>query len=181
MKNVLVTLLLCLVLCAAGLAQNPADQPATKADVDRYLEAIHSHEMVAHMLVAMSKPIQKMVHEQYEKNKDRLPADFEARTNKEMENMLKDVPWDDMLQAMVPAYQKHFTKGDMDALTAFYSSPSGQKVLREMPGLMADSMEIMMPIMSKHVEEVGRRMQDEMLATLKESEKPQKPASKPTK
>ena len=148
MKNILATLLLCLALCATGLAQNPADQPATKADIDRYLEAIHSREMMDQMVAAMSKPMQKMVHEQYEKNKDRLPADFEERTSKEMEDMLKDIPWDDMLQAMVPAYQKHFTKGDMDSLTAFYSSPTGQKVLREMPGLMADSMEIMMPIMT---------------------------------
>lgn len=181
MKNILVTLLLCLALSATGLAQNPADQPATKADVNRYLEAIHSHEMMDQMVVAMSKPIQKMLHEQYEKNKDKLPPDFEARTGKEMEDMLKNIPWDDMLEAMVPAYQKHFTRGDMDALTAFYSSPSGQKVMREMPGLMADSMEIMMPIMNKHIEKVAHRMQDEMLATLKESEKPKSPASGPTK
>jgi hypothetical protein len=172
MKNILLTLLLCLALCAAGLTQNPADQPATKADVDRYLEAVHSHQMMDQMVVAMSKPIQKMLHEQYEKNKDRLPADFEARFSKEMEDMLKNIPWDDMLEAMVPAYQKHFTKGDMDALTSFYSSPAGQKVMREMPGLVADTMEIMMPIINKHVEKVGRRMQDEVLATLKESEKP---------
>lgn len=181
MKNILVTLLLCLALCATGLAQNPADQPATKADIDRYLEAVHSHEMMHQTVAAMSKPIQKMLHEQYEKNKDKLPADFEARTSKEMEDMLKDIPWDDMLEAMVPAYQKHFTRGDMDALTAFYSSPTGQKVMREMPGLMADSMEIMMPIMNKHIEKVTRRMQDEVLATLKESEKPHKPASGSTK
>jgi len=181
MKNILVTLLLCLALCATGLAQNPADQPASKADIDRYLEAVHSRDMMDQMVVAMSKPMQKMVHEQYEKNKDRLPADFEARTSKEMEDMLKDIPWDDMLQAMVPAYQKHFTKGDMDALTAFYSSPTGQKVMREMPGLMADSMEIMMPIINKHVEKVARRMQEEVLATVKESEKPHSPASVPTK
>ena len=181
MKNILVTLLLCLALCAGGLAQNTADQPATKADIDRYMETIHSHEMMVQMVVAMSTPMQKMVHEQYEKNKDRLPADFEARTNKEMEDMLKDLPWNDMLEAMVPAYQKHFTRGDMDALTAFYSSPTGQKVMREMPGLMADSMEIMMPIVNKHVEKVARRMQDEMLAKVKEPEKPQTPASTPTK
>jgi hypothetical protein len=181
MKNILVTLLLCLALCATGLAQNPADQPATKADVDRYLEAVHSHEMMDQMVVAMSKPMQKMLHEQYEKNKDRLPAGFEARTSKEMEDMLKDIPWDNMLEAMVPAYQKHFTKGDMDGLTAFYASPTGQKVMREMPGLMADSMEIMMPIINKHVEKVARRMQDEVLATLKESEKPKTPPPGQTK
>jgi hypothetical protein len=181
MKNILTILLLCLALCATGLAQNPADQPATKADIDRYLEAIHSHEMMDQMIVAMSKPIQIMLHEQYEKNKDKLPADFEARSGKELEQMLKDMPWDEMLEAMVPAYQKHFTRGDMDALTAFYSSPTGQKVMREMPGLMADSMETMMPIMNKYVEKVEHHMQDEVLAALKESEKPKAPASGPTK
>jgi hypothetical protein len=181
MKNILTILLLCLALCATGLAQNPADQPATKADIDRYLEAIHSHEMMDQMIVAMSKPIQKMLHEQYEKNKDKLPPDFEARSGKELERMLKDMPWDEMLEAMVPAYQKHFTRGDMDALTAFYSSPTGQKVMREMPGLMADSMETMMPIMNKYVEKVEHHMQDEVLAALKESEKPKAPASGPTK
>jgi hypothetical protein len=98
-----------------------------------------------------------------------------------VEDMLKDMPWDDMIQAMVPAYQKHFTRDDMDALTAFYSSPTGQKVMREMPGLMADSMEIMMPIMSKHVEKVAARMQEEVLATVKESEKPHSPAAVPAK
>jgi len=46
-----------------------------------------------------------MMHEQYEKNKDKLPADFEARTGKELEQMLKNMPWDEMLEAMVPAYQ----------------------------------------------------------------------------
>lgn len=177
MKNILTTLVLCLALCAPVLAQNAADQPASKADVERYMEAMHSHQMMDQMVVAMSQPIQKMLHEQYEKNKDRLPADFEERTSKEMEDMLKDIPWDDMLQAMVPAYQKHFTKGDMDSLTAFYSSPTGQKVLREMPGLMADSMEIMMPIMTKHIDKIAHRMQEEMLATLKESEKPHNPVS----
>ena len=181
MKNILVTVLLCLALCATGLAQNPADQPATKADVDRYLEAIHSREMMNNMVVAMSKPMQKMLHEQYEKDKDRLPADFEARIGREMEQMLKDMPWDEMLQAMVPAYQKHFTRGDMDALTAFYASPTGQKVMREMPGLMADSMETMMPILNKHIEKVAHRMQDELLATLKESQKSKGPVPGPTK
>ena len=34
-----------------------------------------------------------------------------------------------MMQSMVPAYQKHFTKGDIDNLVAFYSSPTGEKVI----------------------------------------------------
>ena len=88
-----------------------------------------------------------------------------------MHEMLAEMPWDQMIQAMMPVYQKHFTKGDLDALTAFYSTPTGQKVLHEMPGLMADSMKAMMPIMQQHVEKVTAHMQQEMVAMLKEAEK----------
>jgi hypothetical protein len=62
-----------------------------------------------------------------------------------------------MMQAMVPAYQKHFTKADMDNLVAFYSSPTGEKLLREMPSIMAESMQDMMPIMTKYTESVKQR------------------------
>jgi hypothetical protein len=151
--------------------QNPADAPATQADVERYLQVMHSREMMNQMVDAMLKPMHKMIHDQYVQQKDNLPPDFEARMNKTMDDMMKDMPWQEMLDAMAPAYQKHFTKGDIDALIAFYSSPTGQKVLRETPSLMADSMDAMMPIMRKHIDKISQRTHEEMLAMLKESEK----------
>jgi uncharacterized protein len=172
MKNVLIVIGMCFALCATGLAQqNPADMPATQADVERYMDAIHSHDMMNQMIEAMSKPMHKMVHDQYLKDKDKLPPDFETRMNSMMDDMLKDIPWDEMMKATVPAYQKHLTKGDIDALVTFYSSPTGQKMLREMPALMADSMEAMMPIIRKHMDKVALRVQDEMAAMIKDSHK----------
>jgi hypothetical protein len=161
---------LSLVLCFNGLAQQtPADAPATQADVARYLEAMHSRELMSQTIAAMSKPMHQMVHDTYMKHKDNLPPDFEERMNKMMDDMLGNMPWDEMLQAMVPAYQKHLTKGDIDNLVAFYSSPTGQKLLREMPSLMADSMQATMPIMRKHIEGVTERIQHEMATMVKDS------------
>ena len=83
-----------------------------------------------------------------------------------MDDMVKDMPFDEMIQAMVPTYQKHFTKGDMDSLLAFYTSPTGQKLLRELPAITAESMTAMMPIMRQHMDAMTRRLQqqtDEML------------------
>jgi hypothetical protein len=170
MKKIIVTIALTFVLCLSGMAQQAAaDTPATKADVEKYLQAMHSQDMMIQMVDAMSKPMKKMIHEQYLKQEDKLPSDFEARMGKMTDEMLRELPWDEILQAMVPAYQKHFTKGDMEALTTFYSSPTGQKVLREMPALMADSMEVMMPLIQEHVEKVGQRIQNEVVAMAKES------------
>jgi hypothetical protein len=167
------------VLACLSFAQTAADAPASKEDVENYLQAVHSHEMMKQMVEAMAKPMHQMAHEQCEKDKDRLPADCEAQMNKIMDGMMKDLPWDQIMDSMVPVYQKHFTKGDMDALTAFYSAPAGQKVLKEMPGIMADSMQTMMPIMRKSIDQMTSRLQDQMAQMMKQSTKG--PAAEPAK
>jgi hypothetical protein len=129
-KRFLVAAILCAGFSWTGLAQTPADAPATKEDVERYFQAVHSHDMMLKMMEAMSQPMHQSAHDQCEKDKDRLPADCEERINKMLDAMTKELPFDEMMQSMVPAYQKHFTKGDMDALIAFYSTPTGQKYCR---------------------------------------------------
>ena len=42
---------------------------------------------------------------------------------------------------MVPVYQKHFTKVEMDALAEFYTAPTGQKILKEMPEVVTEAMQ----------------------------------------
>lgn len=160
---------LCFFLASFGFAQTPADAPASKADVENYLQAVHSHEMMKQMVEAMAKPMHQMAHEQCAKDKDRLPADCEARMNKVMDDMMKQMPWDEMMDAMIPAYEKHFTKGDMDALTAFYSAPTGQKILRELPAILSESMETMMPIMRRSVDHMTEGVQEQVAQMKKDS------------
>lgn len=162
MNRFLVAVILCVGLSRNGLAQTASDAPASKEDVERYFQAVHSHDMMQKMLDAMSKPIHQMAHEQCAIDKDKLPADCEARLNKFMDNMTKQIPFDEMMLVTVPAYQKHFTKGDMDALVAFYSAPTGQKVLQELPSVMAESMESMMPIMRKSIDRMTQSVEEEV-------------------
>src|SRR5205807_6253451 len=161
MKRILITAALCLAFCLSGLAQqNASDAPATKEDVQKYLDAMHYHDMMKQMVEAMAKPMHQMLHEQFMQDRDKLPADFETRMNKIMDDMLNSMPFDEMMEAMIPAYQKHFTKGDIDSLVAFYSSPTGQKILREMPAIMADSMGAAMPVMRKQIDGMTQRLQE---------------------
>jgi uncharacterized protein len=178
MKRLLLTLAVCLAFVKAGAAQqSPADAPATREDVQKYLEVMHSREMMAQMVVAMSKPMHQMIHDQYVKDKDKLPADFEARMNKMMDDTMKAFPWDEMLQSMVPVYQKHFTKGDVEALVTFYGSPTGQKILRELPAITAEAMQSMMPLLQKQMEAMTERVQQEMAQMIKDPKA--KPGQKP--
>jgi len=170
MKRVLIAVTLFLAFSGNSLAQQTdADAPATREDVQRYLDAMHSHDMMKQMVEAMSKPLHNMVHEDYMKNRGKLPPDFEARMDKIMDDMLMSMPFDEMMDAMVPTYQKHFTRGELDALTAFYSSPTGQKILREMPAIMSEAMESMMPIMRKNIERMTEDVQQQAAEMLKES------------
>jgi len=170
MKRLLLALTACLAFALSGVAQqSAADAAASKEDVQRYLDVMHSREMMTKMMDAMSKPMHQMMHEQYLKDKDKLPPDFEERMNKVMDDYMKNLPIEEMLQAMIPAYQKHFTKGDLDGLVAFYSSPTGQKVIQELPAITAEAMQAMMPIMRKQMDVMAERMQEQVAQMKKES------------
>jgi len=170
MKRVVLVLTLCLLLSPAGYAQqSPADQPATKEDVQRYLDAMHTRELMRSTMDAMAKQMRQMTHDQVVKQPN-LPPDFETRMNKMTDGMFKDMPVDELLDAMIPVYQKHLTKGDIDALAAFYSTPTGQKIVKEMPALVAESMQAAQGITQKMIASAMQRVQDEVAQAAKESE-----------
>ncbi len=173
MKRILLAALFCLCISSVSVAQQAAsDAPASKEDVQKYLDVMHSREMMTQVVDAMIKPLHQMTHEQYLKDKDKLPPDFEERMNKMIDESLKAFPWDEMLQAMVPVYQKHLTKGDVDALTAFYGTPTGQKVLRELPAITAEAMQSMMPLLRKQMDAMNERVQQEVAQMIKDSKSP---------
>jgi hypothetical protein len=171
MKRLLLCGLLCVALSSALAQEIDPNTPATREDIERYLAITRSRDMMQKTLAAMLGPMHEMIHEQYLRNKDKLPAGFEQREISEMDEMLKNMPFDEMKQSMVPVYQKHFTKGDIDALISFYSSPTGQKMLRELPAIMGEAMQSMLPIMRIYIETVKTRVQDEFAQAVKESEK----------
>jgi hypothetical protein len=160
MKRLLIAFA-CVALSLPLLAQN-ADEPASRDEVILLLKTMQSHDMMQRTMEAITKPMHQMYHEQYLKDKDKLPPDFESRMSKMMDDMIRNMPFDEMMQAMIPAYQKHFTHGDIAALNAFYSSPVGQKFLHETPEVTGEAMQAMMPILTKYTQQWQERMQKEI-------------------
>jgi hypothetical protein len=80
-----------------------------------------------------------------------------ARLDKFTTDTMKGMAIDGMLDDMIPVYQKHLTKGDVDAMGAFYASPTGQKLLREMPPMTAESMQAAGPRIQAMMEKVMDR------------------------
>jgi hypothetical protein len=80
--------------------------------------------------------------------------------DRESEDVIKNFPLDAMLSDMVPIYQRHFTKSEIDALIAFYSSPPGQKFLHEMPAVTAETMRAVYPRIQAEVDAALKRAEE---------------------
>jgi uncharacterized protein len=159
MKRLLIAIV-CLALAAPALAQS-ADEPASRDEVILYLRTMRSHDMLQRTMAVQSQSIQALLHDQILKDKGKLPPDFDVHMKKAMDDLVKNMPFDDIFQAMIPAYQKHFTKGDIEAMNAFYSSPVGQKVLEELPAVLQEGNQAAMPIISKYLSEWRQSIQSE--------------------
>jgi uncharacterized protein len=158
--------------------QNAADQPASKEDVEKYMEVAHSRKLMDDMMAVMTTQMHKMIHDQVAKTPT-LPPDFEARETKIIDDIFRNFPWEEMLQAMVPIYQKHFTKVDIEVLTAFYSAPTGQKFLKETPAMTAEMMQTMMPLIQKQVAKATEQLEQDVAQLQKQNganSKKQQPA-----
>jgi hypothetical protein len=157
---------LCRVFAAPCMAQSADTDPATKDDVILFFRTMHSHDMVQKIMEVQSKAMQQMFRDQLAKDKG-VPTDFDRRWKKAMDELIKGMPLDEMTQAMIPAYQNHFTHGDIAAMNAFYASPVGQKVIQELPEVTQEGMKEMMPILSKYLSEWKDKLPQEFDDTKK--------------
>ena len=162
--------LILVLFCVAGVVaqQNPADAPATKEDVQRYFEVTHARERMKQVMDLMAKNVRDTAHDQLSKDKASLPPDAEERVQKKTEDLLKDMPIDEIIDVMVSVYQKHWTKGDVDNLIAFYSTPTGQKLQNEMPQTMAEAMQAMRPLLQKRTELMKQQIEQQVAELKKE-------------
>lgn len=128
------------------------DSPS-KEDVRKLFDIMSSKEQVRQMMEQMFQQMRTMNREQMKKRRPDVTEEEMARLDRQSEDLIKNFPLDDMLNDMVPVYQKHFTKTDIDGLTAFYSSPTGQKFLHEIPAVTGETMKVVLPRIQASVEQ----------------------------
>ena len=167
MKRSIILFAICVGLALNVTAQQTGnDAPASREDVERYMQVAHASDMNKQIMQAMSKSMNDIIHQQAV-SQPNLPPDFEAHMEAIIDDMLKNMPLDDMLQAMVPIYQKHFTHADIETLTAFYSTQTGQKLLHELPAITGELMQAMMPIMQTQMQAMQQRIRQEIAQSRK--------------
>lgn len=78
----------------------------------------------------------------------------------------EDLSWDKMMPIYVAIYQKAFTQEEINALTAFYKTPLGQKIVVKLPEAMKNAEEQTMEAMRPMMQRI-REMQQEIAQEVK--------------
>ena len=92
-----------------------------------------------------------------------------AMTHKIFNDVFGELPIQEMMEAVIPVYQRHLTRSDIEALITFYSSPIGQKLLREQPAMIRESVQAGSEIGRKRLDEIMLKL-DRRIAEMVENE-----------
>src|SRR5579863_1715429 len=159
MKPLRISLVLLLLAATTAFAQQaaPGDAPVSKEDIQHLFDVMQIHQQMHQVMDAMMKQQSAMIHETLKKRYPQSSADRIARADQLIAETMKDMPMDAMLDDMIPIYQRHFSKTDIDAMSTFYASPTGQKMMREMPALTSESMQVSYARMQKQVDAIQQR------------------------
>lgn len=174
MKKLGVSILLFCIFaipCASVAQQvNNADLP-DKADVVKFLDVMHARAQMIQTLTELTKQMKLGAEDGFkQKVPDATPEQL-AKVDKMFDDLYSSLPIDDMMDAIVPIYQKHLTKTDLAAITAFYSSPVGQKVLKELPAIMSESMQAGGELGRKVFAQRSQELDHQMTELVKEKSK----------
>lgn len=152
---------LALSVCAgAQTTVSIAPDPASKEDVKKLFEVMASREQIGQIMQQVFTQMRSLSREQIKKRHPDVSDEDLARMDRQSEDLIKNFPLDEMLSDMIPIYQRHFTKTDIDAMTAFYASPAGQKFLHEMPAVTTETMRAVYPRIQAQVDAALKRAEE---------------------
>jgi hypothetical protein len=156
MKRILAVLLFgILMIPSLALAQKPED-PATKEDVRQFFKVVMVRRQMDAVLTAMRQQMPRMMADVIQKSlPNATPEEMEKLNgffSDQYSQMAATMPIEEMLEAMIPAYQKHLTHGDLQELIGFYTSPLGKRIVSEMPVITTEAMQYASPVIQKWAE-----------------------------
>jgi len=173
----LLSVVLCAALSGAAAAQAASDQPS-REQVLKLMSVMGVQQSVDEALHRSQNSIKDAARETFLKN---TPGVIDDATKKKMEEILENEPFfkvDELIDSVIPIYQKKLSAADVQAGIDFYSSPSGKRLMEKVPEILREANEnggkIAQQKMEKYAEQLDRKLQ-----VLQAELKVHQPASKP--
>src|SRR6266480_253194 len=159
--------------CSVGLCVIfAADNPPSEASIKQLLEAGQAYKLVDTMSTQMLGYMKQIM--QQATQGERVTPEIQKHIDSfeaEMAAALREVlDWDKLEPMYVRVYQKSFTQGEVDGLTAFYKTPIGQALLTKMPAVMQNTLNEMQQMMQPMMQRM-QRMQQHVVAEIQAQKK----------
>jgi hypothetical protein len=161
-RNLLASGMLILAMVVAGFAQesNSTEAAATKEDIESLFTTMHIRQQMRKMIETMMAQTKLIMHENIKKRSPNITQKELDRIDSIADGVMKSYNIDGVFDDTIPIYQRHLTKADVTAMLAFYESPTGKKLLREQPAMIAESMEVSRARMEKVMGELMDKVED---------------------
>jgi hypothetical protein len=161
-KGLSFILLVCSSVCFAQQTIAPAEKPS-REEVLKYLNALHVRETMDQMMVGMKKQMKAGVEEGFKHKVPNATPEQLAKASALFDDVFTEINTDEMIDAIIPIYQEHVSKADLQQILAFYQSPVGQRLLSEQPAMMQESMQKGADLMKTKLPTIFKKL-DERLA-----------------
>jgi uncharacterized protein len=176
MRRNFATVVVVCIFVALGMAQtkDSASTPS-KDEVLKFMDVLHIKSQLNQYFDGVAKQAKLGAEEGFKEKVPNATPDQLAQVDKFADEMFKNMPVDEMIDAMIPIYQKHLTKEDLDGILAFYASPIGQKLQREQPAMTQESMQVGGEIGRRRIGSMMQQMDEFIAKMAKEQPAPAKP------
>lgn len=124
MKKIITAVLL-LVFCCSLSTVHAEVSKEKREQIEKMLRLTGMEKLMAQMKTQMIDNFRQKITD--------VPQDFWTKLEQRMDPK-------ELLEKIIPIYDKYYTVEDLKAVNAFYESPAGQKVLSTLPQVMQESM-----------------------------------------
>jgi len=162
MRKAIVPILLLIASCSLGFAQTQIDA-ATRQDVEDLLQLTGARDRLPLLYSSMASQFASNFADSYrQQHPNANPAEVQKAATAATERfqaIFKAMPIDELIDAMIPIYQKYLTHSDIKAINEFYGSPTGQKMLKDSGAMTVEAMQAAQSVVKKHMPEIQAQIE----------------------
>ncbi|ATL43285.1 DUF2059 domain-containing protein [Elizabethkingia sp. HX WHF] len=123
-----ITILLLILAASLIFAQEQTISPAKKEKIKTFLKLTN--------VLGVANQVMDNMLSSYQTYYKQVPAEYWDELKKETANT------NDFEELLIPIYSKYYTEKELDDIIAFYKTSTGQKVIKVMPDMAKESMQV---------------------------------------
>ena len=161
------------------MSSTTTDTAASTEQIEKLFEVMDIRQQTLAMMGSMQQQMQAITAETIRTRYPQITPSQMIRLNRISDDTLKNFPVDGMLSDMIPIYQKYLSQADVDAMIVFYSSPTGKKLMQQLPQITQEAMQASYQRMQKQVDAAMERVEEMVKEEKEEQQKKNQPKPNP--